>query len=296
LQFYIKTLFTQIDKKSVFVLFLLVMLMLIQWLVEAVKWQLLLKQLIDLPIRKAVFMIFTGISFSIATPNRFGEFIGRIMHLPKGLQLQGTGYTFIGNFAQLIATCIAGSIGIYFFQPEITKPEEASLSTIVSIFLYLGPLITLFCLFIYFKSSFFFSYVAQIKLFSNWKDKFLQLSQLSRQLLLQLLLLSLLRYCIFLIQYGFIFAVTEMGFGFAATCMGISVMLFWLAVLPTVSLVELGLRWQLSIVLFAPFTSNVFGLTMGITLIWLLNMVIPAGIGLLLLFVHKLKKARYMKI
>ena len=293
---YIDTLYSDIDKKSILLLFLLIVFMLMQWLLEAVKWQLLLKQLIDLPLHKAVFMIFTGISFSIATPNRFGEFIGRIMHLPKGIQLQGTGYTFIGNFAQLIATCIAGSIGIYFFQADIANTKAVGLSTIVSIFLYLGPLITLFCLFIYFKSGFFFSSVAEIKLFNNWKDKFLQLSQLSRRLLLQLLLLSLFRYCIFLIQYGFIFEITEIGVGFAEICISISVMLFWLSVLPTISLVELGLRWQLSILLFAPYTTNVFGLTMGITLIWLLNMVLPAGIGLVLLFVQKLRKTRYINI
>ena len=293
---YIQTLYSQIDKKSILLLLLLIVFMLIQWLLEAIKWKLMLKQLIDLPLRKAVFMIFTGISFSVATPNRVGEFIGRIMHLPKGIQLQGTGYTFIGNFAQLIATCIAGSLGIYFIQAEVANTKTVGLSTILDIFIYIGPLITLFCLFIYFKSGLFFTWIAQIKLFNNWKDKLLQLSQLSMRLLMQLLLLSLLRYCIFLVQYGIIFEMTGIGVGFAEICIGISVMLFWLAVLPTISLVELGLRWQLSILLFAPFTSNVFGLTMGITLIWLLNMVLPAGIGLVLLFVQKLRKTRYINI
>ncbi len=290
LPIYLQTLYLEINQKSFLLLFFLVVFMFIQWLVEAVKWQLLLKQLIDLPFRKAVFMIFTGISFSIATPNRFGEFIGRVMHLPKAIQLQGTGYTFVGNFAQLIATCIAGSLGIYFLQPQLTDASSPTIASIVSIFRYLGPVITLFCLFIYFKSALFFSWIAQIKLFRNWKDKLVQLSQLSTNLLLQLLFLSLLRYCIFLIQYGLIFEVTDIGVSFTETCMGISVMLFWLAVLPTISLVELGLRWQLSILLFAPFTSNVFGLTMSITLVWALNMIIPAGIGLVLLFFNKLSK------
>lgn len=265
--------------------------MLIQWLAEALKWQLLLKQLIDLPFSKAVFMIFTGISFSIATPNRFGEFIGRIMHLPKGLQLQGTGYTFVGNFAQLITTCIAGSVGVFFFQAKLTEFTAVGLKYIVSVFLYLGPFITLFCIFVYFKSGVFFSGIAKINLLRNWKDKLLQLSQLSTKLLLQLLFISLLRYGIFLIQYTLMFEVTDLGIGFTETCMGISVMLFWLAILPTISLVELGLRWQFSVLLFAPFTSNFFGLTMSVTLIWLLNMILPAVIGLVLLLVNKLRSA-----
>ncbi len=287
---YIQTMFSSFDQNSAGLFLLLILFMFIQWLVEAAKWQLLLKQSIDLPFSRAVFMIFTGISFSIATPNRVGEFIGRIMLLPKGLHLQGTGYTFIGNFAQLISTCIAGSIGIYFFQNELAKGIDENLKTVVSIFLYLGPLVTFLCLFIYFNSGLLFSWVAQLKFLRNWKEKLTQLSQLSRKLLLQLLFLSLLRYGIFLVQYGLIFELTNLGVGFAETCIGISVLLFFLAVVPTISLVELGLRWQLSILLFAPFTSNIFGLTMSITLIWLLNMIIPAGIGLLLLLVHKFRK------
>ena len=54
---------------------------------------------------------------------------------------------------------------------------------------------------------------------------------------------------------------------------------------------NLGLRWQFSILLFTAYTSNVFGLTMGITLIWLLNMVIPAIIGLILLLGSKVQKS-----
>ena len=291
LPLYIQSLYNNIDVTSLLLLFLLIVFMLIQWLVEAAKWQLMLKQLMDISFRRAVFMIFTGISFSIATPNRVGEFIGRIMHLPKGLQLQGTGYTFVCNFAQLIATCIAGSIGMFFLHNELITSTAVGFKNIVSAFLYFAPLITLFCLLVYFKTGLFFTWIAQIKLLQIWKDKLVQLSQLSRKLLLQLLCLSILRYLIFLVQYGLIFEVTDLGIAFGETCMGISVMLFWLAVLPTISLVELGLRWQFSILLFTAYTSNVFGLTMGITLIWLLNMVIPAIIGLILLLGSKFQKS-----
>ena len=68
------------------------------------------------------------------------------------------------------------------------------------------------------------------------------------------------------------------------TCLGLSVMLLWLAVIPTVSMVELGLRWQFSIFLLSPYTSNVLGLTMGVTFVWLLNLMLPALVGSFLLF------------
>jgi hypothetical protein len=49
-------------------------------------------------------------------------------------------------------------------------------------------------------------------------------------------------------------------------------------------MIELGLRWQFSILLLSPFTSNVLGLTMGVTFVWLLNLMLPALVGAFLLF------------
>jgi hypothetical protein len=69
-----------------------------------------------------------------------------------------------------------------------------------------------------------------------------------------------------------------------------STVLLVLSILPTISLVELGLRWQISILVFAPYTANIFGLTMGITLIWILNMIVPAGFGAISILVKNFSK------
>jgi hypothetical protein len=86
------------------------------------------------------------------------------------------------------------------------------------------------------------------------------------------------------------FEAVDLSLDFPQMCISISVLLFILSIVPTISLVELGLRWQLSILLFAPLTSNVTALTMGVTLIWLFNMVLPAGIGAIALLTIKGQK------
>ncbi len=283
---YLHHLYITIDTTTLLLLFLVVLLMLIQWMFEAIKWQLLLKQLIYLPFAKAVMMIFTGISFSIATPNRFGEFIGRILHLPKELRLQATGYTFIGNFAQLIVTCIAGSIGLLVIASNHFSDRLSEYELLILIVKWIAPIFTLFFLFIYFKAGLFFSWIAQIKVLQRWQDKLVQLSALSPVVLTKVLFYSLLRYTIILVQYWLIFEVIGMDIDLYKTAIAISIMLFVLSIVPTISLIELGLRWQISILVFAPFTANVFGLTMGVTLIWVLNMIIPAGIGALLMITY----------
>lgn len=284
---YVHQLYKSIDSVAFLLFFLIVLLMLLQWVFEAVKWQMLLRQLIHLPIAKAMMMIFTGISFSIATPNRLGEFVGRILHLPKDIRIQATGYTFVGNFAQLIVTCIAGSIGLMLINIDYFRETLPQLDVLILIMKWITPISTILLFFIYFKAGLFFSWLAQLKVLQLWHDKLVQLSALSPVLLIQLLLYSLLRYIIILVQYRLIFEVIGVEVDLLQTAIAISIMLFVLSVVPTISLVELGLRWQVSIMVFAPYTANVFGLTMGVTLIWVLNMIVPAGIGALLMLTYR---------
>lgn len=292
LPLYLEAIYKKLNAQSILLIAFVMLFMLFQWAVEAVKWQMLLKDYVRLTLKKAMFMIFAGISFSIATPNRLGEFIGRIMYLPKDVRLQATGYTFVGNFAQLIATCAAGSAGLFLMQDEFILYADVRVTQLLNWLIFVAPFLTFICLFIYFRSGLFFSWFAQRKILGNWKENILQLSKLSRELLFQLLMLSFLRYGIFLAQYGLVFYLVGLDIDFFHISTGISIMLFCLSVLPTVSLVELGLRWQFSLLLFAPFTDNLFGLTMSVTLIWLLNMVIPAGVGAFLLFGYNLKYDR----
>jgi hypothetical protein len=49
--------------------------------------------------------------------------------------------------------------------------------------------------------------------------------------------------------------------------------------LPTIALLELGLRWEYSIMLFGLFSGNILGIYAAATGIWLINLVLPAMAG-----------------
>ena len=235
-------------------------------------------------------MIFTGISFSIATPNRVGEFIGRVLHLPQDLRVQATGLTFIGNFSQLIVTCLAGSLGFVLLISGYSAFLPERFEFIFMGIAYLSPALTVLFLFIYFKTNLFFSWVSKIKFLHRWRYELEQLSQVSFNLLLKILCWSALRYAVFIVQYWLLFKVIGLDVNVFQTSIGVSTSLFILSILPTISLVEIGLRWQISILVFAPFTANAFGLTMGVTLIWLINLIIPAMIGSLMVLDRNFSK------
>lgn len=290
LSLYITRLFNNINEYTFLMLVLVLLFMFVQWMIEAKKWQLLLNGTISLSFFKALKMIFMGISFSIATPNRIGEFAGRIFYLPQEARLQGTGFTFIGNFAQLIVTCITGAIGINLIDVDLLFNQYKAFHYPVFLLQIVSPFLAMFLLFVYFKAGVFFSWVAHLRYMKRWKDQFIQLSILPVQVVLNVLFLSLIRYGVFLLQYWLMFEAVDLSLDFPQMCISISVLLFILSIVPTISLVELGLRWQLSILLFAPLTSNVTALTMGVTLIWLFNMVLPAGIGAIAMLTIKGQK------
>jgi hypothetical protein len=69
----------------------------------------------------------------------------------------------------------------------------------------------------------------------------------------------------------------------------LSALFFWcIAVVPTISIAELGERGYLSWVVFHQFSSNTIGIVSATTGIWLLNLIIPSVVGSILLFKMKL--------
>ena len=56
-----------------------------------------------------------------------------------------------------------------------------------------------------------------------------------------------------------------------------------MAIVPTVALAELGVRGQVSIALFGLFSTNTIGIIAAVSGIWLINLIIPALAGSLLI-------------
>jgi hypothetical protein len=261
-------------------LLLVLVIMLVQWLLEARKWQVMLDTEYRIKLPEAFRMILSGIALSIATPNRMGEFAGRVMHLPSGQRLQGTAYTVIGNFAQLIVTCIAGSIALLMeWQGQHFKFSLPGMQTIQSMLLWATPLAIVFSMLLYFKSGLVFNWILSLRMLGKFRDKLGTLATIPNSILLKVLLLSFLRFIFFILQYWLLFTLTNTGIGFRDTFAAISIMLLWLAIVPTFSFLELGLRWQFALMLMGSLTENTLGIAVSVTAVWLINLMLPALVG-----------------
>jgi uncharacterized membrane protein YbhN (UPF0104 family) len=82
---------------------IVVFLMFINWLLESLKWQYLSRRLV-ISVWEAVEAVFCGLTWAIFTPNRIGEYGGRVMFLPNRKRIHGVFAMAVGAFAQNVIT------------------------------------------------------------------------------------------------------------------------------------------------------------------------------------------------
>ena len=267
---------------QVFYLLAAILLMLLNWGIEARKWQRSVAMIHRVDLIQAFKAVMSGVTFSVIMPNRVGEYIGRILYLPEGARLKTISVTLVGSFAQFLTTVLAGIIGL-----AVLKPRLLSMNTQISAwypFLLYGLIaLAVVLLLVYFNVN------GAVFLFKRWikHQKHLYLVEalhvFHKKLLLEILVLSFLRYITFLIQYILIFNLFEVDVSAVVVAWVMSVVFLVLAVIPSIALVEVGVRGEVSLKLMEMFSTNSLGIGLTIFTIWLLNLILPAIAGSLLL-------------
>lgn len=263
-------------------LILIVLLMIVNWGLEAWKWKLSVEMVHPVKFSQAFKAILSGVSFSVTMPNRIGDYFGRILYLPEGKRLKVISLTVIGSLSQLLVTLGAGSIGLIFLQGRLM--EGGLLDAI-------GFRFGVFAMFsvTFLLALFYYNLGSLERLIEQWfpRSKYLYLVEAIRafgmQRLTRILALSGIRYLVFILQYILAFRL----FGVELTLLnivGVMTLVFAaLAIIPSIVLLELGIRGQVSLKLVGLFTANSLGILFTSLSIWVINLVIPALAGSLLM-------------
>ena len=135
----------------------------------------------------------------------------------------------------------------------------------------------------------YFNVAGTVNLFNRWirNQKYVYLVEALRKfhtaLLIQMLVLSFLRYLIFVIQYILIFHLFEVNVAADTIATVMSVVFLAMAVIPSIALVEVWLRGEISIKLMGLFSLNTLGIGFTSVTVWFINLILPAIAGSLLL-------------
>ncbi|MBC8085177.1 MAG: flippase-like domain-containing protein, partial [Hymenobacter sp.] len=86
----------------------------VNWGIEAWKWWRLARHLEPVSFRRSFRAVLVGLTLGFVTPNRVGDYAGRIIEL-KSRRLDALGAVFLGRYAQLVVTVLAGTAGLTYF-------------------------------------------------------------------------------------------------------------------------------------------------------------------------------------
>lgn len=265
----------------------------INWGLEARKWQVLMQVLQPISFITAFKSVLCGVTFSLNTPNRMGEYGGRILFVSEGNRLKAITLSMAGGMAQLIITMLMGCLGLLYL---LTEPQPAELIMGISafwlrVFLYGSMLGTVVFIFFFFRLGWLTKLLQKLP----YADRFLKymnvLETFDAKILLRLLSISFFRYIVFVLQYIFMLQLLQVEQNILTGFWIITVMFWILAIIPSFAIADLGIRGTVAKTLFS-YSSNTLGILTATFGIWFVNLFIPALIGSLLILGIKIKKQK----
>jgi len=272
---------------------LVIVLMLANWGCEALKWRVLLAHIQNIPFLTAFRAILSGLSVSLAmnTPNGSGEYIGRVLYVEPGNRIRAVTLTLVGSISQLIVTMLFGTIGLFLMRDKFYHATNNIFQLsfdVIDGFAYGAIAFTTFLIGVYFELSWLVRLLERIPFVKKYSFFIQKLEDFRWQELLKVLLISIARYSVFVMQYLLLLQVFSVGIHPITAFWLITIMFLALAVVPTIALAELGVRGKISIFLFGMYSSNTLGIVFTASAIWLINLVVPALAGSLFILGIKL--------
>lgn len=248
------------------ILFPVFILMFLNWLLESKKWQLLTNNYYPLSIRKAFTSVWSGVSTALFTPNRIGDFIGRISHLPKGFRKKGMISSFYGSYSQWLLTIIMGWMAWIQLGSQLVDSKAVFQSISIAYFLLIIALIVLFL-----------GKGMKIKLSYKWRKYMVHRPDVKTRV--KLIGLSLFRYMVFTAQFYLLLRLmgVDLNYGLVFSKLGLFYLLT--SLIPSTFWGELGIKESLAVWVFSGLIINSLAVICASLLLWLINLFIPAVIG-----------------
>lgn len=257
-------------------------LMFVNWGLEAIKWKVSVKPIQEVSFFKALQAVLSGVSFSVSTPNRVGEYLGRVLYMNEGNRLKTISITIAGSISQLIITLLAGAVSLFVLKDEIQAKQLIS-PMWMSVILYGVLAVLAVMLLFYFRLSWLIKWVDKLPGIKRFTYLVETLEGFHPALLFRLLMFSFLRFLVFIIQYWLLFALFDVHLSFGEVLPAISVSFLVMAVIPTIAIAELAQRGKVVTTIVGLYSANELGMTFATAGIWFINLILPAIIGSLLI-------------
>jgi hypothetical protein len=280
----------ELTPAKIFILSLSCILVFVNWGLESVKWRLLISKIEKINAYTAFEAVISGISISIFSPNRVGEFVARIFYLESNHRIRGILASIVGSVSQFCVTIVTGSFSFAFFLIRHQDFNSIEKALVIIFALVLSFFVTLF----YYNMDVLRTLMVKIRTARRMRVYLNVFSFYKGYELSKVLLYSVLRYLIFSLQYFLLLRFFDINIPVAESFTIIAGIFFVLAIIPTIALAELGIRGYTALYFLESYSSNSLGIIASSYALWLINLVLPAILGLV--FLPKLKFYRKSSI
>jgi uncharacterized membrane protein YbhN (UPF0104 family) len=261
---------------SYYVIGLLIFLMLLNISVEALKWFFLVKENTAITFFQSLKAIFSGTAAGLITPHGIGDYVGRILFLDPEKRLENIGSVFFSRIAQMCITCITGFGALVFIGLHLEFNKWIALSMILA------------CAFLWiftatwYKRTGILDGMKKIPLIGKIENWFENIRSYSNQIFVKTLVLSGLRYGIFLTQFVILLVFFDVQVPLSVLVVGGIFIFFVKSIIPT--FLDLGVRELAAVFFFANYHVQEQHVLAASLSLWVINIIIPSFIGLIMMF------------
>lgn len=277
---------------------LVVLFMFANWGVESWKWMILVREMQPgYSFLNAYRAVLAGCSITMLTPNRIGEYGGRMLFVEPENRLRAISLALVGSISQLLITMIAG-VGALIILRFFWHPASGELTVLPHFWgdVLLGSssmgmlLIALF----YWKIGWLARIIDRLPFMKKIQQHVSVIETLQNSLLARVLCLSGLRYLIFVAQYLLMLRLMGVSVDWFAGSLLIALFYLMMALAPTIGFIELPLRIGALWLLLKTYSANELGVGAAALGIWIINIVIPAVMGSIFLLRIRIVKNEKM--
>lgn|GEM_PF-265114 len=261
-------------------------------LLEARKWQQMVKlHYPNVGILTATQAVLAGFTAGIFTPNRLGEYAGRVWYLRSGKRAEAVVLTFIDRICQMVATLLGGTWGLWYVlrhHEGIRGVIQDNWGVAIDDWMYvLWGLNGLLLMGILLAPTISRQYIPEQTTYWLLQKIRTAYQGVGVRLLLRIMVLSFIRYAVFSTQYWMMMVAFGLDKPAILAFALIGLIFLIKSILPSLAFSELGIRESTAL-----FVTGLFGIS-AITafgsafVLYLINIITPSLLGLI--FIQRLK-------
>jgi len=251
-----------------------VLLMPLNWVLEAKKWKSVFG---EISFFHAFKTILAGISLAIITPNRIGEYGGRLLTIPAEKNWKSIVSTLVGSVGQNLVTIFFGITGLILLSKKFNYLDVSFVPIISTAILFF-----LLGLYVYFNIDVLALFLKKLglkKYLSRFSKHFQEIRRIEKKTLFLVLIISALRYMLYVTQYYFVIRFFNIDVEPLAALQGITSILLIQSSLPLPPFLSILARGEISLLIWGLFGINELIILSMTFLIWSINLLFPALLG-----------------